>query len=382
MTEQIVFDRVLVSLHEAMLDDVHWPATAAHIVEACGAVGNELVVAEGPGGDVDILLAWFYHGARRREDLEREYFQFYHEHDERLPRLRQLPDGQIVHVTTLYEEAELQTSRTYNEMLRRTGTRNALNVRLDGPYGSRIVWAIGDPIGGGAWQPDQIAMVERLLPHIRQYVQIRQALVGAEALGTSLTELLDNTRIGVIYLDRRGRIADVNDRALEFIGRNNGLLDRDGYLRARRPTDDAVLQTLLAEALPSFGRGVSGGSMTIRRSPGRRRLVVHISPVTPRQAEFSAQRIAALALIIEPGSHPQIDAGHVASVLGLTPAESRVAVWLAEGRTVREIATETRRQESSVRWLIKQVYNKQGISRQADLVRLVLSLAGSQPPRP
>ena len=218
-------------------------------------------------GDVDIQLAWFYHGARRREDLEREYFQFYHEHDERLPRLRQLPDGQIAHVTTLFDEEELQTSRTYNEMLRRTGTRNALNVRLDGPYGSRIVWAIGDPIGGGAWQSDQIATVERLLPHIRQYVQIRQALVGAEALGTSLAELLDNTRIGVIYLDRRGRIVEANDRALEFIGRNNGLLDRDGYLRARRPTDDGVLQTLLSEALPSFRNGVSGGSMTIPAFP-------------------------------------------------------------------------------------------------------------------
>ena len=121
--------------------------------------------------------------------------------------------------------------------------------------------------------------------------------------------------------------------------------------------------------------------MTVARSPGRRRLVLHVSPVTPRQAEFSAHRVAALALIVEPGSHPPIDADHVAAVLGLTPAESRVAAWLAEGRTVREIAAETRRQESSVRWLVKQVYTKQGISRQADLVRLVLSLAAPQPRR-
>ncbi|MDE0204937.1 MAG: hypothetical protein OXP66_02755 [Candidatus Tectomicrobia bacterium] len=377
MSEPIVFDRVLVSLHEAMLDDARWPAASAHIVEACGAVGSELVVAEGPGSNVDVLLAWFYHGARRREDLEREYFELYHEHDERVPRLRQLPDGQVVHVTTLYDEAELRTSRTYNEMLGRTGTRNALNVRLDGPYGSRIIWAIGDPVEGDAWEPEQIEMVERLLPHIRQYVQVRQALVGAEALGASLAELLDNTRIGVVYLDRRGRIVEANDRAFDFIGRNNGLLDRDGYLRARRPTDDARLQSLLAQALPSFGRGVAGGSLIVRRTPGHRRLVLHISPVTPRQAEFSAQRVAALALIVEPGSHPQIDADHVGAVLGLTPAESRVATWLAEGKTVREIASETRRQESSIRWLIKQVYNKQGISRQADLMRLVLSLAGS-----
>ena len=381
MSETIAYDRVLVSLHEAMLDDAHWPATAARIGEACGAAGSELVVAEGPGDDVDVLLAWFYHGARRRVDLEREYFDHYHEHDERVPRLRQLPDGQVVHVTTLYDAAELRTSRTYNEMLRRTGTRNALNVRLDGPHGSRIIWAIGDPVAGDTWAPEQIEMVERLLPHIRQYVRVRQALVGAEALGASLAELLDNTRIGVVCLDRRGRVIEANDRASEFMGRNDGLLDRDGYLRACRPPDDASLQALLAAALPSYGRRVAGGSMTVARSPGRRRLVLHVSPVTPRQAEFSAHRVAALALIVEPGSHPPIDADHVASVLGLTPAESRVAAWLAEGRTVREIAAETRRRESSVRWLVKQVYTKQGISRQADLVRLVLSLAAPQPRR-
>lgn len=381
MSEPILFDRVLVSLHEAMLDDAYWPATAGLIDGACGAAGNELVVAEGPGNDVDVLLAWFYHGGQRRQDLEREYFEFYHEHDERLPRLRELPDSQVVNVRTLYDEEELRTSRTYNEMLRRTGTRNALNVRMDGPYGSRIIWAVGDPVEGDDWDAEQIEMVERLLPHIRQYVQIRQALVGAEVLGASLAELLDNTRIGVIYLDRRGRIVEANDRASQFIRGNNGLVDRDGYLRARRRTDDASLQALLVEALPSYGGGFSGGSMTMRLSPGRRRLVVHVSPLTSRQAEFSAQRVAAMALIVEPGSHPAIDAEHVGNVLGLTPAESRVAVWLAEGKTVSEIAEETRRQESSVRWLIKQVYNKQGISRQAELVRLILSLAGSQPPR-
>ena len=109
--------------------------------------------------------------------------------------------------------------------------------------------------------------------------------------------------------------------------------------------------------------------------------MVHINPLTPRQVEFSAQRIAAMALIVEPGTHPAIDAEHVGNVLGLTTAESRVAAWLTEGKTIREIADDTRRQESSIRWLIKQVYNKQGISRQADLVRLVLSIAGSQPHR-
>ena len=381
MSEQTVFDRILVSLHEAMLDDAYWPETVALMDEACGATGNELVIAEGIGDDVDILLAWFYYGDQRREDLEREYFEVYHSQDERLPRLRQWPDSRVVHVTDLYTEEELRTSPTYNEMLYRTGTQNALNVRVDGPYESRIIWAIADPIEPGGWAPDQIEMVERLLPHIRQFFRIRQTLVSAEALGTSLAGLLDNTRIGVIYLDRRGRIVEANDRARGFLRQGDGLLDRDGFLRARLPATDADLQRLLAGAPPVLGGGDIGGSITVRRWPGRLRLALHVSPVGNRQAEFSAHRVAALALIVEPGDQPRIDPDFVASILGLTPAESQVAVSLAEGRTIRDIAAATRRQESTVRWFMKQVYNKLGISRQADLVRLVLSLAEFPRPR-
>ena len=49
-------------------------------------------------------------------------------------------------------------------------------------------------------------MVTGLLPHVRQFVRVRQALVRAEARNATVTALLDNPRTGVIHLDRRGRI--------------------------------------------------------------------------------------------------------------------------------------------------------------------------------
>ena len=49
-----------------------------------------------------------------------------------------------------------------------------------------------------------MSLLEGLLPHLQQFVRVRQALVGAEALGASAAGLLDNTQIGVIDLDRRG----------------------------------------------------------------------------------------------------------------------------------------------------------------------------------
>ena len=97
--------------------------------------------------------------------------------------------------------------------------------------------------------------------------------------------------------------------------------------------------------------------------------------------DFGGGRIAALMLIIELARTPHIDPHQVAAALALTPAESRVAALLAEGNSVRDIVALTGRKENSVRWHIMRMHRKLDISRQADLVRLVLSVreaSGSQ----
>ena len=73
---------------------------------------------------------------------------------------------------------------------------------------------------------------------------------------------------------------------------------------------------------------------------------------------------------------PRIDARLVQAALDLTPAESRLAVMVAAGQHARDIAARTGRSEATVRWHIQNIFRKQGISGQADLVRRVLSLAG------
>ena len=50
---------------------------------------------------------------------------------------------------------------------------------------------------------------------------------------------------------------------------------------------------------------------------------------------------------------------------------------LADGKTVRDIALATGRRESTIRSHVKHMLAKHGLSRQADLVRLVLSLVSA-----
>ena len=375
MSEQSAFERIVASLYNAMLDDTHWPATSALIDEACGLTGNGLMVGEGPKDDVRALVVGLYARGQRREDLEREYLDTYHARDERVPRFRQLPARRLVHITDLYTAEEVKTSPTYNDLLRRAGMQDSLNVRLPGLDGSHIGWGLNDPVDAEGWGASRIAMVQELLPHIQQFVRVRQALVRAEARSTTVTALLDNPRIGVLHLDRRGRILAVNDRARSFLRHGEGVSDQEGVLQARAPDDQIRLAQLVAEALPTSGAVPVSGSMLLGRVSRFPPFVVHVKPVGVPQPDYGARHVAALVLLVEAGHHPRLDPAVVARTLGLTPAESQVAVWLADGTPVRDIARVTGLTEGAIYWHLKQIYRKLPISRQVDLVRLVLSIA-------
>ena len=382
MSERRAFDRILASLHEATLDDTHWPVASALIDDAFRAKGNSLVFGRGRTEEgVQIFSARFFRGGERLRESEREYFDLYHAADERLPRLRRLPDSRLVSVADLYTDKELRTSPAYNEALVKGRLQNGLNVRLDGPNGSRIVWTINDPIDTDGWSSARVESIRRLLPHIRHYVSMRHALAGAGALGASLDELLATTGSGVIQLDWRGRIVAANDHALGLLRAGDALFDDDGFLSARSPEDDAGLKRLLTRVLPPHGRRGAAGSMTVRGSAALEPLRLHVHPVGRKDTEYRAWPVAALVLVVDQGSGTRIDPNRVAAALGLTPTEGRVAAQLAEGRTVGEIASATGRKVSTIRTHVRHIFSKHGITRQVDLVRLVLSTSASPPTR-
>ena len=232
MNPRDAFERVLASLHQAMLDHAHWPATSALIDEAAGASGSALLIGEGANDDFRINFARLLRRGESRQDLLREYFDLHYTHAAGVRRLRRRSAGQLVHIPDLYTEDERKHSPAYNEGWRFLGGRNGLNVHFDEPDGLRLAWAIGDPVGGGGWQSAQRRLIERLLPHVRQFVRMRQALAAAGASDAGLSGLLDNSRIGVVHLDRSGRVVAANAPALAILRRGDGLSDRDGPLHA------------------------------------------------------------------------------------------------------------------------------------------------------
>lgn len=365
---------IVADLQKAALDEELWPAVSARIDDAAGGLGNHLVVVARRGDSLDFLYSSFLKRGEPDAEIERRYVEEYSFRDERLDRLETWPDARLLHNTDVYTPAEQETSAVYRGFLPRVGSNNQVNVRMDGLDGTDVVWVLSAR-SDRDWSSEHTGVIKRLLPHVHHFVSVRQALAAAEAQAASLAGLLDRKGLGVIHLDREGRVLEANEPARSLLRTGDRLTTKgDGRLSARWRGDDAKLGRLLGACC----REGVGGSMTVRRIGGPLEagpVTLHACPVAPDLTSFDTRDVAAQVLLTEFGSGPSVDLPTLEDAYDLTGAESRVAALLAEGRTVNEIAASTGRKESTVRWHVKNLHSKLGVHRQADLVRLVLSTA-------
>lgn len=202
--------------------------------------------------------------------------------------------------------------------------------------------------------------------------------------------LVDQGTVGLICLDSAGRILETNVRAREVLREfvspvpaNARFPERPRHsARSRAPRcrlsdcladHAAAVKRLVEDTLSETGAKGTGAVTVLGEWPDRRPLILHCRPVVDRSGDGAA--VAAVVVIVDPWMPSAVDVELVRRTLRLTPAEARVAAALAEGMTVRRIARAAGIRRNSVRWLLKQCFAKTNCRRQADLVRLVLSVS-------
>ena len=83
------------------------------------------------------------------------------------------------------------------------------------------------------------------------------------------------------------------------------------------------------------------------------------------------QRIADLEITLERLRLGEMDAKTLSS-LGLTPAETRLAIALFKGQSVEAYAKEAGISINTARWHVKQIFAKTGVKRQSELIQTLL----------
>jgi DNA-binding CsgD family transcriptional regulator len=229
----------------------------------------------------------------------------------------------------------------------------------------------------GAFDDSDVALLEPLLPHVRQAIQLHTRLLAARHAATDLATAIDQLQRAVLVIDHDGRVSFMNRAAAMLTSARDGLSVEHGELFASRAADTMRLRALVAEALRTSSGAMSGagGVLAIGRPSGLRPLVLLIAPAARQRPLIGeTQQAAALVFVTDPErvAVPEIDT--LKTVFGLTTAEAHMTTLIAQGHPLHHVADRLRITPQTARSRLKVVFQKTNTHRQAELVRLVLNI--------
>lgn len=212
-----------------------------------------------------------------------------------------------------------------------------------------------------------------LYPHFRRAVAIGRIVDLHRFEAAALADSLDGLAAAMFLVDADGRLVHVNKAA-------QAMLDQADVIRAaanRFGTADRHADGLLGGIFAAAEKGdgaisTMGIDVPLASRDGER-YVAHVLPLTSgaRRKAGVAYNAAAAVFVHK----AELDLPHpletIANVFKLTSAEMRVLMMIVELGGVREVAPVLGIGESTVKTHLQHVFEKTGVSRQADLVKLV-----------
>jgi len=231
------------------------------------------------------------------------------------------------------------------------------------------------PRGKGSFGASEVALVRVLLPHLRHAVQFQRRLAESEGAHRACLDALDSLPIGIILLDDKGLILEMNCEARQILSQGDGLAARKEGLAAATANQTSELRSAIARAaLTAQGKGVApGGSLGISRPSGKRPLSLVAMPVSMLAFSPDAREPAVIVFVSDSESKVKADPEVLARVFGLTGAESRLAEQLMRGETLVHAAERLGISHNTARTHLQRVYGKTGASHQGALVRLLVA---------
>jgi DNA-binding CsgD family transcriptional regulator len=272
---------------------------------------------------------------------------------------------------------EFLETRAYREWGQPQGLVDVLNVALDKTATSAAMFCVFRHRRNGLVDDEMRRRMALLVPHIRRAVLIGKVIDLRRAEAASLADTLDGIGAGMFLVDATGRIVHANIAG-------HVMLDAAGVLHAERgrlAVNDLQADRALADTFATAGNGdaavgIKGVAVPLVAGDGAR-YVAHVLPLTSgvrRQAGASYAAVAALFVhkaALDMVSPPEA----IAKAYKLTPTELRVLLAIVEVGGVPEVAEALGVADTTVKSHLQRVYQKTGVNRQADLVKLVAAFS-------
>ncbi|MDZ4372892.1 MAG: hypothetical protein U1C74_15900, partial [Phenylobacterium sp.] len=232
-------------LYGAAADPALWTQSMemfADLVGGSSAWLSRLSVVDGSGSAITARI-------------DPEMPRLYREHYSRLNPFSTAPDPRrymagweprVVTDEAWMHGADLVRTEYFNDFMRPQDVHGCMIVRLQSHDLEVSALTINHGRPGGGFTPQELALAERLRPHIRRAYDLTGKLGHAGLMSEAVETVLDHTSHAILILDEHLRVGRMNRAAERLVAGPDGLRVVGGRLRMPATADARRLDALLA----------------------------------------------------------------------------------------------------------------------------------------
>ncbi|HEY3699346.1 MAG TPA: helix-turn-helix transcriptional regulator [Spongiibacteraceae bacterium] len=306
-----------------------------------------------------------------------EHIVTYNERGYALDPFINLPPGAVVSLHEFMGSDALLASDFYRIVLEPSGLHDILGADFRIPHEVEVRFRISREKSARSFSKHDRALVRALLPHIQRAVRLHVRINKIESERAVYAGAVDQMRVAAIILDESGRVLSVNQRARDLLEQKNGVMLRDEklVLNTREQTHDLHTRVSRVIAHQHQGGAALVEAMRIARREGELGLVIR--PVPENQWAEAEAGPAAVIFLSDPQQQAAAPLRIIKQLFGFTPAEASLAMLMANGLTLDEAAAELNISRNTVRTHLRAAFAKTGVTRQPQLVSLILKSVAS-----
>ena len=367
MKEDQGLTQLIGDIYDAALDSSRWNAVLAKIAEFTGGQAAGLLSKDSVSKSGNV----FY-----QSGVDPYFVRLYSETYWKFDPVASLPDcevEQIVSIPDLVPYDEFKAGRFYREWAQPQGWVDAANAVLEKSATCCAYLSILRNQASGMVDEDMRRRMRLIVPHVRRAVRTGKAIDLSQAEAATFADILDGLSPAIFLVDAEGQVVHGNAAGRSVLDKGDLLRTVHGRLTAiDTQVDQALHSAFIAAGKNDAEIGAKGSALPLKGRAGER-YVAHVLPLTVgEKRKTGAASNAVVALFVRKA---ELEAEPSSEVIGktykLTPTELRVLRAIVNVGGVRQVAGNLGVADTTVKTHLGRLFEKTGVSRQADLVKLV-----------
>jgi DNA-binding CsgD family transcriptional regulator len=379
------FSTLIGLLYQGALEPQPWQSALPALREALDAQVVSLVLRPPSADDEGVIL----NCVRQDESVDNSHVTLADPNDWEVSAYREqffsldpfvsLPLDKVIALEDILPDKDLVTSDYYLHYLKPINLFRILGVDTSEPGGMLARLRFSRRASEPRFKATERQLLTLLTPHLSRAIEMYAKLNRMTSERDLYAGAVNQLSVASIILDEQGRMLTTNAVGRALLDQGEGLSLRDGHLHIEGRNINKELQEALTSIIREQLHGETSMVRALRvpRPGGRSDLGLVVRPVPASQWSEGQVSPSAAVFISDPDLQESTSQPILGALFELTPAEANLATLLARGLNLAQVSVAQNISQHTARAQLKSIFAKTGVSRQAELVRLVLKSVAS-----